>query len=312
MSLAPDQLVRAYQIHDYLEASELTLQDNNVRNVIHSIVAGSFRLAVLRPAPSRLTRNSSAEPPSYPVDWAIDRGRLAADVRDFVATTAIYQKSDYYLDYLRFKDQPIPRHLQPRTSRKHKEKDYSTGNTSEQPSVSEQSSPPDAPRSSRTRSPVSSTDPDPFTVSSIEGLIAEKPNTATSSKSVIMPNDWENSDFTEQQLNTLKALIGQGNKTSGPPGPPGPPELSGPSGTASAASNSGFDHRFNPAEIDLFDPLYDGKSVATDGPLELAGKDTYIRDVHLFIDRVENMARIRDPELVRNNLYACFRGIAMQ
>ena len=70
--LTSDQLIRAYQIHDYLEASGLTLKNSNIKNVIQSIVIESFKPAALRTTPStttaRLTRNSSAKLSSYLVD----------------------------------------------------------------------------------------------------------------------------------------------------------------------------------------------------------------------------------------------------
>ena len=114
-------------------------------------------------------------------------------------------------------------------------------------------------------------------------------------------------------MNTLKALIESvSNKISGPLESPDSLESSKPADIASAASDNSYNHRFNPAEIDLFDFLYDNKSMTIDDPIELADKDIYIRDVYLFIDRIENMTRIRNSELVRNNLYTCFRETIMQ
>ncbi len=45
--------------------------------------------------------------------------------------------------------------------------------------------------------------------------------------------------------------------------------------------------------------------------MQYAEKDTYFRNVHLFIDRVKNIAVIKSVEVVRNNLYTCLRDIVM-
>ena len=126
-------------------------------------------------------------------------------------------------------------------------------------------------------------------------------------------NEWENFDFIEQQLNILKALIESiNNKISDSLKSLDSFESSESANIASFANNDNYDHRFNLAEIDLFNFLYDNKSIAIDDSIELVDKNTYIRDVHLFIDRVEDITRIRDFELMRNNLYIYFREIVMQ
>ena len=126
-------------------------------------------------------------------------------------------------------------------------------------------------------------------------------------------NEWENFDFIEQQLNTLKVLIELiSNKISDSFESLDSSESSESADIASFANNDDYDHRFNSAEIDLFDLLYDNKSIAIDDSIELADKNTYIRDVYLFIDRVEDMTRIRNSKLVRNNLYTYFKEIVMQ
>ena len=126
-------------------------------------------------------------------------------------------------------------------------------------------------------------------------------------------NEWENFNFIEQQLNTLKVFIESiSNKISDSSESLDSFESSESADIALFANNDDYDHRFNSAEIDLFDFLYDNKSIAIDDSIELADKNTYIRDVHLFIDRVEDMTRIRDSELMRNNLYICFREIVIQ
>lgn len=45
--------------------------------------------------------------------------------------------------------------------------------------------------------------------------------------------------------------------------------------------------------------------------IEHAGKDTYFRDVHLFTERIKDIAAVKNAELVRNNLNTCLRGTAL-
>ena len=92
---------------------------------------------------------------------------------------------------------------------------------------------------------------------------------------------------------------------AGPPGPPGPPGQD-------AAGNGSSSPRFQASDIGFFDPFYDGKSSDTAPGMEHAGKDTYFRDVTVFIDRIKDVARVKGPELVRNNLQICLRGEALE
>ena len=96
---------------------------------------------------------------------------------------------------------------------------------------------------------------------------------------------------------------------TGPPGPPGPP---GPQGTpAPAGGNGAPSDRWNPQDIGFFDPYYEDKSVTAGGAVSHSGKDTYFRDVHMFVDRVKDMATVKDPKLLRENLWTCLRGRAL-
>jgi hypothetical protein len=69
--------------------------------------------------------------------------------------------------------------------------------------------------------------------------------------------------------------------------------------------------RWVTADLGFFDPAYDEKTLTTAEPMQHAGKDTYFRDVHLFIDRAKDIAVTKGAETVRNNLYTCLRDTAM-
>lgn len=95
----------------------------------------------------------------------------------------------------------------------------------------------------------------------------------------------------------------------GPPGPPGPPGQPGEPGEANGA---GVMPRFLSSDVGFFDPFYDGKSNDTGAGIEHAGKETYFRDVTMFIDRIRDVARVKGAELLRNNLQICLRGEALE
>jgi hypothetical protein len=69
--------------------------------------------------------------------------------------------------------------------------------------------------------------------------------------------------------------------------------------------------RWNAIDLKFFDLIYDEKILITIELIQHVEKDTYFRDVHLFIDRVKNFVVAKRAEIVRNNLYTCLRGSIM-
>ena len=49
-------------------------------------------------------------------------------------------------------------------------------------------------------------------------------------------------------------------------------------------------NRWNAFELRFFDSLYEGKSAITDNAIEHSDKDTYFRNIHIFIERIKNIA----------------------
>ena len=80
-------------------------------------------------------------------------------------------------------------------------------------------------------------------------------------------------------------------------GPPGDRGDRGPPGEGGTGTT-----RFNLDDVGFFDLFYDSKSVDTAPAIEHTGKSTFFRDIHVFIDRVKNIARAKGEELVRQNL----------
>ena len=123
-------------------------------------------------------------------------------------------------------------------------------------------------------------------------------------------NNYQNTGFSQQQFNAMQAMI-QGAIRAGPAGPPGPAGPQGPQGTPAPEGNSKGD-KWSAQEIGYFDPHYDNKTVASGGAITHAGKDTYYRDVHSFVDRIKDMAAVKDAKQMRDNLYTCMQGRALK
>ena len=118
--------------------------------------------------------------------------------------------------------------------------------------------------------------------------------------------------FTEAQLAELRAMIAEFRAVPGPPGPPGDPGPPGEPGLAGNSGNgSGGADRFNPDDVGYFDPFYEGKSADTASAIEHSGKSTFFRDIHVFVDRVKDVARAKGDVLLRQNLQICLRGTAL-
>ena len=43
-----------------------------------------------------------------------------------------------------------------------------------------------------------------------------------------------------------------------------------------------------------------------------SGKDTYFRNIHLFLERCSNIAAVKDDQLVKDNLFICLRELILQ
>lgn len=74
---------------------------------------------------------------------------------------------------------------------------------------------------------------------------------------------------------------------------------------------SSLKDRWIASDIGFFDPHFNGRLVDTAEAIEHSGKDTYYRDVFVFLDRIKDYAETRSPELVRQNLSSCLRGTAL-
>ena len=65
--------------------------------------------------------------------------------------------------------------------------------------------------------------------------------------------------------------------------------------------------KWNAGDLSFFDSLYDGKSVSNNEIITHTSKNIYFWNVHFFIEWVKNLVIVKDAELMRNNLWTCFR-----
>lgn len=341
----------SHQINDYLRQGkqpELPIEAEpaaRVKSITASITAKTFRPATLR---VHRSADEASKQIFHPSKWVTDRTTLAHDLEVYLHQAQEYTQTPFFLEWsaknpdpqahrsilLEALTDPSASH-DPRASEGGKP---STGNTPEPDDG------PHAPKAQRFREGIfpppnfnesvlqSIESQDPPAVSDVASIVAQlfKPPqkqassgpsdsdsrkltsiNPTSQSSSMGTTNWQDSGFSEQQWNALQALINNA-RTPGPTGPAGPAGPSGPSGPAGASSSGGSDNKWNASEVGFFDPRYDGKSVVTGSPIEHTGKDTYFRDVHVFVERIKDMVVIKGDKMMRDNLYTCLRGAALE
>ncbi|KAL2038847.1 hypothetical protein N7G274_008369 [Stereocaulon virgatum] len=89
--------------------------------------------------------------------------------------------------------------------------------------------------------------------------------------------------------NAIARFLRENQIPQGPPGRPASPRLHGSYWPQSP--------RFNPGDIGFLDPFYGNKSADTGPTMEHTGKETFFRDVIVFIDRIKDVARAKGTEL---------------
>lgn len=102
--------------------------------------------------------------------------------------------------------------------------------------------------------------------------------------------------FTEAQLVQLRAMMAEFRAILGPPGPPGPSGNSGDPGVPRTPGQNAVNEdtpRFLNNDVGFFDPFYDDKSNDIGAGIKHAEKDTYFRDVTMFIDKIKDVARVK-------------------
>ena len=292
---------QGYQIYSFLEATgraylnELTYELALTAQFIHKrYPQPNLPATAAAQAKARQTkRSASAEPPPYPVHWATDIPTFRRVVKAFEDQTVNYRKLPQLIAYFRRHDPP------------------STGNTPESlspqttPRILNQPSGSDTPAGATTRG------------TSAEEIIYNRPIGPSlpdqkMATPVIDPN------IQAAITAAIAQYVAQHPPQPGPQGVPGPPGNPGAPGAPGAPGNDGSANgrndtpRFVASDVGFFDPFYDNKSNDTGPGVEHAGKETYFRDILVFIDRIKDVARVKGAELLRNNLQICLRGEALE
>ena len=274
--LSKEVVKSAWQLYSFLEATG----DTHLGDVPHEIGLTIEYICYKYPRPEpqptkgkgRASKRSSAEPLQFPANWATDTPTFRRNVRSFSDRTVEYRKLPKLQTYFNNNAQHFP--------------NDQTNNSSDRP------------------------------ITSTENNMASS-SAAGAGTAASQDQNYQNTGFSQQQWTALQNLI-RNAATPGPQGPPGrqgqqgergQPGFDGLDAAATAASKS----RWNASEIGFFHPMYEDKSIASGAaPMEHTPKDTYFRDVHLFIEHARDVAGIKGDELVRTNLWTCLKGPALE
>ena len=74
----------------------------------------------------------------------------------------------------------------------------------------------------------------------------------------------------------------------------------GPQGELELVDNDiGDTKRFNSDDVDYFDSFYESKFIDTALIIKHIDKSIFFRDIHIFVDRVKNVVRVKSDTLLR-------------
>ena len=71
-------------------------------------------------------------------------------------------------------------------------------------------------------------------------------------------------------------------------------------------------NRWNITKIDFFDSHYDEKITTIIFIVKYVDKDTYFKNMHIFLKRVRNIIIIKKIEIIKFNLYIYFRETTLK
>ena len=120
-------------------------------------------------------------------------------------------------------------------------------------------------------------------------------------------NNWQNTEFTQQQWQVFQTLIEdvQNNVQS-------KSQESAESSDSVEPFDNDDDVKWNAQKTDFFDSWYEEKNAIIDNSIEHSNKNTYFRNVHLYIERIKDMTILKDADVIRANLYSCMREHALR
>ncbi len=74
-----------------------------------------------------------------------------------------------------------------------------------------------------------------------------------------------------------------------------------------SSDNKNVNDCWNSSDLEYFDSMYDDKFVSTESALKHMSKNTYFKDIHLFLERAKEMMILKTDELIWINLWLSLR-----
>ena len=325
-SIRSDVLKAAYQLESFQSTGHAfaSFINPSIPRVIKYLIATNFRprdleLATVQDRNTRARSSSASLEPGTVIwnqDWAIDRQRYRSDLRIFMdATTDLAASLNEDTDLASTGNSPerLPSSTQPASSESSSNRNsesvvHNPESTSTDPSAASRgTSAEEVIYSLPIRPVVAGKKPAKFK----SKTLAPTSSTSSAQQTTIMPID----EATQRLIDAvIDSYVARHPPRSGPAGPAGPSGPPGPPGEPGhdAAGPTVAGTRWNPEDLGFLDPMYDGKSASTGPPIEHVGKETYFRDVHLFVERAKEIAIIKGGELTRNNIWMSLRGTALE
>ena len=78
-----------------------------------------------------------------------------------------------------------------------------------------------------------------------------------------------------------------------------------------ASEVGNFNSRWNVVDVEFFDFMYDDKSIDIDDFIAHISKNTYFKNVHYFIRRVNDITTMKKVDMIRQNLWTCLRNTVL-
>ena len=335
----PSIVKAAFQLEAFIQLGHQFTQNvpANVFDLVHYIVSKNERPADLTPSAERerVTRSASAEPGNsgapllpYPADWAHDKSLFKSDIETFVSCAA-----------------DIDHQRRRRASQSHPVIPATPAAQTLTSSLTAAAAVPRAPVKASSQPPASvaglgkvsaaSSSADSNSRSSADPNSSGSTRHTSADEEILRddilghsmaPNDQQPAGqqplgqqppadgFTPRQIQQLADLIRQitganNNNNNGNGNGNGHNPADNPLQVIAATQSN--NDRFVPSLIGFFDPFYDSKSANTAPAMEHAGKDTYFRDIHVFLDRLYDIVATKGAQVVRDNLQLCLRGEAL-
>ena len=289
--IAKDLVRTAYQVFTFIEATGAAYLDEIPHEI--GLTVEYICRKYHRPEPpaeaskgkERQTKRSSAEPPAFPSTWATDTPQFRRVIKAFADRTRDFRSLPQLVIWFRKNDHP------------------STGTTPER-SVTPIGEPSEAAFAAlEALARLTSTQP----TTGGNNSATETPNTNTTNTSTgSVMDEAAIRRIVNEAVTAAVTATQTANRTPANQGS----SFAAPTGNAGAvpAPNS----RWTANDLGFFDPNYDDKTVHSGAaPIEYAGKDTFFRDIHLFIDRAKQFVPTKTGEAVRENLWLSLRGTAL-